>query len=126
MKDGFVSRSPGSWSYVLPCDPDTGKPGAKWKTVHGTLTAAKRAKRNDLVQIEQGQFAPEPSKLTLGEYLAYFQGIKKMSAKRYKTYEGYVSSYNCFRKCLNLNLLLADVTTDMLQQAVLGLRPARG
>jgi integrase len=104
-----------SFRYDLPSGPD-GMRQQKTETVRGSYKDAERRQREILSQIDQGQFSWAPVRTTLGEFLnQYLENIKGMNNN---TYSIYCCSFNSFKRCLGADLMLADLKTLAIQQAL--------
>jgi len=97
MRGSVKKRYKGSWTIILDvggeADPVTGetKRKQKWITVKGTKREAEAKLAELLNEVRKGEFV-EPSKVTLGQWLAeWLEKAIAPPAKRPRTYETYLS-----------------------------------
>jgi integrase len=101
--------------YDLPPGPD-GKRLQKTETVRGSYKDAERRQREILTQIDQGKFSWVPIKITLGKFVdQYLENIKGANPHTLSTY---VAALRLFKAYFGDNIILTDITTLMLQNAV--------
>jgi integrase len=93
---GHIRARGDSWSIVLDLgrDPATGRRRQKWYTVAGTKKDAQRELTRLLREIDTGSFV-EPSKTTLGKYLAEWLDSYARTAVAPKTFERYREIIGC-------------------------------
>ena len=114
MRGSITQRSPGSWSLILDLgyepDPETGKlrRKQKWHTFHGTRKKADEKLTELLETVRTAQYV-DPSKMTLGQWLAEWIEVSAKPNIR-------PASYTRYKGIVDNHLLKAPIAAVPLQK----------